>query len=159
MGNRQPATAVTNRVIYTPRAYIGDGRERRIDRHQRRHGLKWRQRGQSDPPTSAVEDKGMAVLENTDTETQHATDNLLAPQIEERNQGEEVPPAIEKMSSPDPQEYEAGDIQDRRRQTLSDGHSQPSRDEVEGKMEIYDEQQPVRRRPGRGENKKTPGRT
>jgi hypothetical protein len=28
----------------------------------------------------------MAVLENTDTETQHATDGLLVPPIEERNQ-------------------------------------------------------------------------
>ena len=40
------------------------------------------------PPTAAVEDTRMAVLENTDTDTQHATDDLLAPPIEERNQRE-----------------------------------------------------------------------
>jgi hypothetical protein len=62
------------------------------------------------------------------------------------------------MSAPEHQEDEAGDIlQDRRRQTLSDGHAQPSKDEIEDKMEIYDEQQPVLRRSGEGENKQTPG--
>jgi hypothetical protein len=62
------------------------------------------------------------------------------------------------MSTPEPQEDEAGDIlQDRRRQTLRDGHAQPSRDEIEDKMQIYDEQHPVRQRPCGGENKQTPG--
>ena len=37
-------------------------------------------------PTAAVEGTGMAVIGNTDTETKHATDGLLAPPIEERNQ-------------------------------------------------------------------------
>jgi len=36
------------------------------------------------PPTASVEDTGMAVLENTDTEIKEATDGLLAPPIEER---------------------------------------------------------------------------
>jgi hypothetical protein len=62
------------------------------------------------------------------------------------------------MSAPEPQEDEAGDIlQDRRRQTLSDGHAQRFRDEIDYTMEIYEEQKPVRRRPGGGENKETPG--
>ena len=42
--------------------------------------------------------------------------------------------------------------------TGRDGHTQPSKDEIEDKMEIYDEQQIVRRRTGDGRINKPQGR-
>jgi hypothetical protein len=68
-GSRQTLTAVTNQVIYKPRARIDDVCERRTGRHSRRHGRKWRQTGPVRPPRAAVEEAGMTVIENTETET------------------------------------------------------------------------------------------
>lgn len=86
----------------------------------------------------------MAVLVTKDTEKQHATDRFSRARGREAG-GEEAPPAVDEMRVLEPEDDDPDNIikEDGRRRKISDGDAQPSRDETEDKIDIYDEQKPV----------------
>ena len=103
------------------------------------------------PLIAAMENKEMAVAENTNTGNQHSKDGLPVTRARSENRRERNPHEREKMETQEPQEDEVGDIvQNQKRQAISNEHAQISKDGEEGKMEIQDEKQPERRWPGGG---------